>query len=198
MKIIGLTGQSGAGKSAACAVFEKHGIPCVNTDVVYHSLLKHNSPLVCELVRTFGFSISDNAGGIDRKKLAGIVFSFKESLNTLNKITHRHILSVSEDMLKEYEAHGAYAAVIDAPQLFESGFDKKCDITLGITADKETLIKRIISRDNISVSDAEKRLKNQHPKEFFIKNCTYTIENTLGLDELEKAVVSVINEIKEL
>ena len=82
--------------------------------------------------------------------------------------------------------------------IFRSGFDKKCDITLGITADRDTLIQRIISRDKISRSDAEKRLKNQHPKEFFIENCTYTIENTLGLDELEKAVASVINEIKEL
>lgn len=197
MKIIGLTGQSGAGKSEACAFFKKYGIPCVNTDEVYHGLLKRNSLLVCELVRSFGIEISDNAGGINRKALAGIVFSSKEALEKLNKITHKHILSVSEDMLKEYERLGHYAAVIDAPQLFESGFDKKCDVTLGIISNDDILIERIILRDDISRSDAETRLKNQHPKEFFINNCTYTIENTHGLDELEKAVVSIINKLKE-
>ncbi len=196
MKIIGITGQSGAGKSTVCEIFEKHGIPCINTDKVYHSMLCKNSPLVCELVRTFGITITDWAGGVHRPALAKIVFSSKEKLEALNKIAHFHILNRSREMISVYESKGYDTVMVDAPQLFESGFDKECDVTLAVTSEREMLIERIMNRDGISRQAAEKRLDNQYSAEYFKEKCTYVIENRSSLDELEASVKNIIDIVK--
>ncbi len=196
MKIIGITGQSGAGKSTVCKLFAKYGIPCVNTDKVYHSMLCQNSALVCELVREFGLEITDWTGGIHRPTLAKIVFSSKEKLEALNKIAHFHILSRSREMIKQYETEGFDAVAVDASQLFESGFDKECDMTLAVTAERETLVDRIVLRDTISREAAEKRLANQYSADYFKEKCTYVIENSFDTDALEDSVKSIVNIIK--
>ena len=196
MKIIGITGQSGAGKSTVCTLFEKYGIPCVNTDEVYHSMLCKNSPLVCELVRAFGLDITDWKGGIHRPTLAKIVFSSKEKLDMLNKIAHFHILSRSREMIKQYESEGFDTVIVDAPQLFESGFDKECDMTVAVTAERKTLIDRIVTRDGISREAAEKRLENQYPAEYFTQKCTYSIENNFDEGSLETSVKNIVNTVK--
>ena len=196
MKIIGITGQSGAGKSTVCKIFEKHGIPCVNTDEIYHSMLCKNSSLVCELVREFGIEITDWQGGIYRPALAKIVFSSKEKLNRLNKIAHFHILNSSREMISEYESKGCDTVMVDASQLFESGFDKECDITIAVVGEYETLIKRITERDGISRQAAEKRLVNQYSKEYFKEKCTYVIENSSDINALEASVKNIVDVIK--
>lgn len=196
MKIIGITGQSGAGKSTVCESFQKYGIPCIDTDKLYHSMLCKNSPLVCELVRAFGLEITDWAGGIHRPTLAKRVFSSKDDLSRLNTIAHFHILSRSRELIKEYEEQGCDTVAVDASQLFESGFDKECDVTLAVVADRQTLIDRITKRDGISREGAEKRLENQFPKEYFIKKCTYVIENRSDAEALDRAVKNIVNIIK--
>lgn len=196
MKIIGITGQSGAGKSTVCTLFEKYGVPCVNTDEVYHSMLCKNSPLVCELVREFGLEITDWCGGIHRPTLAKIVFSSKEKLEALNKIAHFHILSRSREMIKQYEKEGFGIVLVDASQLFESGFDRECDATIAVTAEKQTLTERIMKRDKISREAAENRLANQYSADYFKERCTYVIENDFDINALESSVKNIVNIIK--
>lgn len=196
MKIIGITGQSGAGKSTVCGLLEKHGIPCINTDKIYHSMLCKNSPLVCELVRAFGIEITDWQGGIYRPALAKIVFSSKESLEKLNTIAHFHILARSREMIEEYRLNGFDTVAVDASQLFESGFDKECDVTLAVTGEREALIKRITERDGISRESAEKRLKNQYSEEYFKEKCTYVIDNRFDFDALEASVKNIVDIVK--
>ena len=133
MRIIGLTGPSGAGKSTLCARFEKLGIPCVNTDDVYHTLTASSSPCLDELKDKFGQAIINKDGSLDRKALSKIVFEGKNSDNNLallNAITHKYVWEKTNEILTQYTDDGKKVAVIDAPALFSSDiFIGACDLS---------------------------------------------------------------------
>lgn len=182
MKIIGLCGSSGSGKGYVSKIFEKYGIPCIDTDKLYREkTIKKGTPCLNELVKEFGTRVLTKDGELDRRKLASIVFEGENSnamLEKLNKITHRYIKLDTEKLLDAYEKEGKIATVIDAPVLFESGFDKMCDITVAVIAPYEIKLGRIILRDEITKEKAEARLKSQMLDDELIKRTTYQIDNS--------------------
>ena len=188
MKVIGLCGGSGAGKGTVCSIFNDFGIKNIDTDKVYHSLISTDSECTIELISAFGNSIYSNPG-IDRKALANIVFSSPEKLNLLNKITHKHILASVRRFISECE--DAPAVIVDAPLLFESGFDKECDLTVCVIADDDVRIKRITARDCISVEKAKARINSQIPNSALIKKCNYAIENNSTESELRTQIAQL-------
>ncbi|MBO7149152.1 MAG: dephospho-CoA kinase, partial [Clostridia bacterium] len=132
---IGLTGPSGAGKGALSEIFEKYGIPCLDTDKVSRLVCAPGEPCTQRLAKEFGSDLVDANGVLNRKSLAERVFSEPgrdEKLKRLNCITHEHILAYADKWLCEKENAGFAAAAIDAPVLFESGYDKKCDYIIGV------------------------------------------------------------------
>ena len=136
-KIIGITGRSGAGKGVACEIFEKYGIPAIDTDAVYHEILSAKGGCTDELATTFGKEILNENGLVERKRLAERVFGKENTpalLHSLNRITHKYIMANTWDIVRVHRAHNARAVLIDAPQLFEAGLEKEVDLTLGIIA----------------------------------------------------------------
>ena len=191
MKMIGLCGGSGAGKGEVCAILQKYGIPAINTDQVYHELLLVDAALKNELVAAFGKHILNDDQSISRKRLAESVFSgtgHTDRLHTLNAITHKYIMAKTWEMVKEFHHRGARAAVIDAPQLFEAGVDRDCDILLGVIAHTHLRIARIIARDGIAQDAAAKRIAAQHDDSFYRSHCHYILENNGDTATLELAV----------
>lgn len=188
MKIIGLTGQTGAGKGCVDAILEKQGIPFVDTDAVYHEILNAGGDCTRELIGAFGRKILGADGKVNRAALAKTVFGHEDSpalLHTLNKITHKYVMSETKKRLTAFSDSGAEAAVIDAPLLFEAGIDTWCDVIIGVLADKETRICRIMARDHLKREDAEKRVNSQHDDRFFKERCTFVLENNGSVEELE-------------
>lgn len=185
MKVVGLCGGSGAGKGTVCAIFKELGIHSIDTDKLYHSLISTDSECTKELVLAFGKEIYANPG-INRQALRSIVFSSEEKLKLLNEITHKHILSSVRELI--HEPMEAPAIIIDAPLLFESGFDKECYLTVCVIADNDVRINRIMKRDNISYDVAKARIDSQIPNTELIKKCDYVIENNSSEDELRKAI----------
>ena len=133
MKVIGLTGPSGR-QGHSRAFTQKHGIPAIDTDRLYRKILIPPSPCLDDLKATFGDSIIRPDGTLDRKALAAIVFSDKAKLSLLNSVTHKYILARVKKRIAYRARRGERAVIVDAPALFESGFDAKCDITITITA----------------------------------------------------------------
>ena len=196
-KIIGLTGRSGAGKGAVCGLFQKHGIPAVDTDAVYHGILTEKGACTDELVAAFGCEILDENGLVARPKLASRVFGKENTpalLHSLNCITHKYIMAKTWDLVQVHRQNGVRAVLIDAPQLFEAGVDRDCDLTLGVIAPDELCIERIMERDGISRESAEKRLAAQHDNTYFRKNCTAVIENTGTQAELEARICQILDD----
>lgn len=181
MLTVGLCGGSGSGKTLAQEAFLAAGIPCLDTDALYHDMLSSDSSLSHSLIGHFGKEVGDGAGGIDRRALASLVFEAGEvgraRLFDLNRITHGEILGECRRWLAQREADGAFAAVINAPLLFESGFHKECDLTVAILAPRDKRIERIVARDKITREEAARRVDAQLDDAFLIENTDFQIRN---------------------
>lgn len=194
MRIIGITGGSGSGKTSVLRMLEKRGLYAVDADAVYHGLLERNADLARELSGRFPGVEKD--GKIDRAKLARIVFSDPLELHALNSIAHVHVLKELRRMLREAAAQGVKAAAVDAAALFESGFDRECDCTVGVIAPRGLRIKRIAERDGLSEADARKRVDAQKNDDFYRGRCTFVLENAGNLEALEAMIPEILEKIK--
>lgn len=177
MVVIGLTGGSGVGKGFVSELFLQRGIPALDTDKVSRAVCEKGSPCLMELVSRFGEEILLPDGSYHRKKMGEIVYSDPGKRELLNEISHRYILSSCREWLEEKESEGYPAAIIDAPLLYESGFDRECDVIVAVTADRETRISRIIGRDGISREIAEKRIDAQLDTAFYLLRGNFLIYN---------------------
>ena len=190
MLIVGLTGPSGAGKGMIASLFARFGVPSIDTDGVYHDLLIPPSACLEELKEAFGSEILSSDGTLDRGALASLVFSrgYEQNLATLNRIAHRHILEKTKDLLASYEAEGIPAVLVDAPQLFESGFDRECGFILSVLALFDLRLARVMARDGLSEERARARLEASHTDEFFRERSDAVIINNGSIDSLESEV----------
>ena len=194
MLIVGLTGPSGAGKSGVCRIFERYGVPCIDTDAVYHKLLTPPSACLDELVSRFGTSILNADGTLDRKALSSLVFTPKnqEALKELNRIAHRHILSDVRRQCDTLRQGGCPVVLVDAPQLYESGFDGECDLVVAVVAPYDVCVARIIARDGITRERAEARLQAQNSIDYFQSHADVIIENHGRIEDVESDVLALV------
>ena len=191
---IGVCGSSGSGKGYICKLFSTYGYKWIDTDKVYRDLATPKSECVKELKEYFGNTILNSDGSLNRKELSKCVFegeNAKENLDTLNKITHFHIRKETERIIMESEQNGYKGVLVDAPVLFESGFDKMCDATICVTAPTSLKLERIIKRDNISMEKALFRISSQLSDDELREKCTYEIDNSEGAN-IEEQIASII------
>ena len=198
MKIIGLTGGSGAGKGEVCKAFLSFGIESIDTDKISRDVTKKGGACLDELIENFSGAILTEYGELNRKKLAEIAFSSRENLDKLNKITHKHILNECKRIILDMQNAGRTALIIDAPLLFESGFDKNCDIIISVIADLNKRIDRIIKRDNITEQQARARIENQKNDGFFIGNSDHIIYNNSDCADIYIQVSKIYRIIFEI
>ncbi len=177
MLIIGLTGQTGAGKSTVSEILEKYGCYHIDADKVAHDILENDKEVQEKLKERFGEDITDTDGKINRKILAARAFSDNESTLSLNAITHPAVNNEIQNIILKQKKYGTKAVIIDAIALFESGEAKICDYTVAVTAPRETRLERIIARDGISLSRANERINAQKDESFFTLNADYIINN---------------------
>ncbi|MBE6600124.1 MAG: dephospho-CoA kinase [Ruminococcaceae bacterium] len=196
LKIIGLTGPSGSGKSLFCKLLSDRGAKTIDADKVYHSLLVPPSPCLDKLEKRFGSGIIRADGTLDREVLASIVFASgaEGELEALNEITLGTVIEKIKSMISELDPVTP-AVVVDAPTLFESGFDRDCDLTVALIADRETRLMRIIERDGIERSKAEARINAQKNDEFYLENCDIVIYNDENIGNLDAAAKKVLSEV---
>ena len=166
---VGLTGPTGAGKSYVCEIFRQKGFKIIDCDKIAHELTAKNAPILAELANEFGEDIVKN-GELDRKLLASRAFDTKEHTKKLNSILHPAIAEKCKE-----EAQGL--TVLDASQLFEANMQNDCYKVIGVLADEDVRIKRIIARDNITEQQAKLRMSAQFDNDYFIDNCDYIIYN---------------------
>ncbi|MHB1151453.1 MAG: dephospho-CoA kinase [Eubacteriales bacterium] len=195
MYTIGLTGSMGAGKSYAAAVFGEFGIQSIDTDMVSRQVTRPGTPCLEELRLYFGDNIITGDGTLDRSELAKIAFADQENTAILNKITHKHILAECRKWLHLREAEGQFAAVVQAPLLYESGFNYYCDYVVAVLCDTATKLRRIYNRDGIDEQAALARLSKQHDDRYFYNRADFTINNNNG-ENIRLQIDLIIQQIK--
>lgn len=189
MKIIGITGSSGSGKSTVCEILnEKYNVKIIDADKIAKELLTSGTEYFNDVISKFGREITDDVGEIDRKKLADLIYNDDKKREMLNNSTFYYV--VKEIKLRAKEANNV-DIIIDAPLLFESKLDDICNFTIGVIAKESVQIERIIKRDSISKEQACKRLKAQQTNNFYMSKCTEIIENNNEYIETEKQIEEI-------
>ena len=190
MKIIGITGNSGSGKSTISKLISKnYEAKIIDADKIAKEMTKNNGEYLQAIRQAFGNDVIKN-NELDRKKLADIVFLNKAEKEKLDGLTFKYVV---EEIKKELEANqnlDYQYIILDVPLLFESKLDKLCDYTIGVIAPQTEKIKRICKRDKLSKEKALQRLNSQPNDEFFTKNCNTVINN-----ENKEETIKMVNEI---
>lgn len=190
MKIIGVTGTSGAGKTTICKILkEKYNAYIIDADEIAKKLSKKGNMYLQSIVEYFGPDILDNNGELKRKELANIIYKNTEKRNNLNHLTFIYVVQEIKEKINQLKDEKLI--VIDAPLLFESNLDKSCDFVIGVIANKMQKIERICKRDNITEEMAKKRLEIQITEEEIRKRANYIIENIDNLERLEKEIKKI-------
>ena len=195
-RIIGLTGQSGAGKSTASRLLEDNGFTVINADWLVSKIYQSNSPCLKTIAAVFGDDIIKPDGIPDRKLLAERAFSSKAQTALLSSIVHPFVTAELFSELKKAAQSGISEVIYDAPQLFESNTDVICDKIISVVADESVRLRRICSRDNITTGAALLRMNAQLSEEFFRDNSDYVLENNSDLDALNTQILRLIGKLK--
>lgn len=193
LRVVGISGGTGCGKTTALKELEKLGALVIDCDAVYHELLKSDVKLLEDIEHRFAGTVTD--GRLDRKKLGETVFTDADAMADLNAITHGHIRREVQKRLEDWAMQGGFLAAIDAIALKESGIAEQCDITVAVLADEKLRLERIMKRDGISEQYAKKRIAAQKPDEYFEENFDYVLKNNGTQAEFIKECEKLYREV---
>lgn len=195
--VVGLTGQTGAGKTTVCKVFSENGFSVINADHISRLVMEKGQPCLAEICEFFGKDILLENGNLDRPKLAGLVFTDKKKLELLNSITYPYITAEILKMIRKLSAEGKKLILLDAPTLFESRADDFCELIISVISREEFRAERIMKRDNISRESAQYRIDSQLKEEFFRTHSDFIIKNNSDIDNLFAVATEVTDKIKD-
>ena len=193
MKVIGLTGGTGSGKSVVSKSLLAAGAVIVDADRIAHEIILKGEPAYHEIIEYYGTGILDVEGNIIRKKLGEIVFNDKEKLTFLNQCTHKYITAeVKRQIAEAKEAGTAKAIIVDAPLLLEAKLETVCDLVWVVYAEPEVRAQRVMARDGITYELAKARIANQKSWEEYRAAADAVIDNSKDLVHLEKQLDEIL------
>ncbi len=184
MKVIGLTGGIGSGKSTVSQFLAELGAVILDADRVGHEALKPDTEVWREVVAAFGRQVLTPGGNIDRAKLGEIVFGKPESLSRLNQIMHPRMFDMVKAQLEGYRQQGAEVVVLEAPLLIEAGWTSLVDEVWVTVASEATVLRRLKERIGLSQAESLARIRSQLSSEERTKHADVIINNDGDLDEL--------------
>ena len=195
MRIIGLTGGTGSGKSEAARRFEDRNIPAIDADEIGHEVIAPGGQTVDTVVAAFGEDILTD-GIIDRVKLGARVFDDPEALRRLNALVHPWIGVVIAQRCSEYAQAGRTVAIVDAALLAERGRREEwLDGLILVTAKQAIRQQRLVQYRGMTPDQALQRIQAQTSPETKIPLADWIIENNGGIDELHRRVDEVAAQI---
>lgn len=199
MKVIGVTGGIGSGKSTVARILQDLGARIVDADKIARRIVVKGGKPLQDLVAFFGDEILDANGELNRKKLADIVFNKPEKLLALNRITHGYI---ADEIIRAVSClkkdNAADIIVIDAPIPIEHGFIDQSDEIWVVTAGRETRVSRIMERSGFTREEAEERIDMQKSDDAYLGLADEVIVNEGSIEELENNVAKLFVKIKGL
>lgn len=186
MKVIGLTGGIGSGKSTVARMFQELGVPVYIADDEAKKLMNEDKEVRTKIIKLFGDE-AYNGSGLNRKFIASKVFDDKELLEKLNSVVHP---AVAKHFEKWKVQQKAQYVIYEAAILFEKGGYKKCDYNILVTAPVNLRIERILLRDKVTVEEIQARMNNQWPDEKKEKMADVVLRN-IDLSETKKDVLQI-------
>ena len=196
LKYFGLTGPSGAGKGTVARILRKLGYTVLDTDEIYHGLLVPPSTCLDALFQAFGTQYRKADGTLDRKALGAHVYGDPQELAKLNAITHTHIRDKVLEISERTAPHKRNAVFLDAPSLLDSPVSWPTCGILTILADRDVRTSRIMARDGITRTEAERRIDSQHDDAFYVDRSDAVIRN--DGDDLDRAMAELAGPLRQI
>ncbi len=191
---IGLTGGIASGKSVVRRVFERAGIPMLDADRLTHDFLAPGGELVEAVVCEFG-DVRDSAGGVDRAKLGGIVFSDPAARERLNRIVHPEVRRAIREFLEQRSAEGAAAAGVEAALMVETGSAKTYDRLVVAHCPPEQQVERLLARSSLTEAEARARIAAQMPVAAKMAAADDLVDTSGSLPETEERARRLADEL---
>ncbi len=188
MKVIGLTGGIGSGKSTVSGFLAELGAVIIDADKVGHELLKPDTEIWQQIVAAFGKQILTPGGEISRKKLASLVFGSPRRLELLNQLMHPEMKKAVKAQLLEYRRQGASVVVLEAPLLVEADWTELVDEVWVTIASESTVLERLEQQTGLSRKESLARIRSQLPARERAKHADVVLNTELSLDELRAKV----------
>lgn len=193
MKIIGLTGSIGMGKSTTAQMFADLGCPIFDADAAVHKMYIKGGRAFPLIRAVFPDAIKEDA--VDRKTLGDHMRADPLNLKVLESFIHPWVGEARSQFLVEAEASGAKAAIFDVPLLFETGGDKKVDATVVVTVPPEVQRTRVMSRPGMTEDLFKMILSKQMPDAEKRRRADYIISTAEGLEAARQTVKKTLSEI---
>ncbi len=197
MKVIGLTGGIGSGKSTVSRLLGEMGAVLIDADKVGHEAYQPGTETWKELVAAFGDEIVAPDRTIDRKKLGAIVFAAPEELTRLNRIVHPRMFNMMKDRIEKYRQQGVKVVVIEAAILFEANWTSLVDEVWVTVASEATVVQRAIERTGLPEDQIRARIRSQLSNEERIKKADVVITNDGDVKELRVKVEALWKKLQE-
>ncbi|HWR43748.1 dephospho-CoA kinase [Sporomusa sp.] len=197
MYLIGLTGGIASGKSTVSKILSELGAFIIDADKLSHEITKPGKPAWREIVATFGETITDINGQINRKRLGQIVFADAEARAQLEQITHPRIDEEVMTAITDAQKQGYEILVLDAPLLIEVGWYTRVNAVWVVFVDEKTQIVRLMMRDNSNYEDAMSRIRAQLSLHEKLKYADVVINNSKTIENTKKQVLKFWCEISD-
>ena len=188
MRVIGLTGGIGSGKTTVARLLKELGAVVMDADKIGHELLEPGGQAYQAVADAFGKQVLETSGQIDRRKLAEVVFDSPSALAYLNRIMHPLIGDVVRSRMEQYQGQGVEVVVIEAPLLIEARWTSMVDEVWVTVAPEGVVLERLEQGMGLSREEAEARIRSQLPQTERVKHATAVIDTDCSLDELEAGV----------
>lgn len=193
--VVGITGQSGSGKTLVGSLLAQYGFHVIDADIVSRKVVEPGSALLTELAKTFGNNIILPNGQLNRGRLAEIVFNDESKKQQMEDIMFPSIVNEIKNQIRTLQSHGSPAIFLDAPTLFESGADNLCHKIITVIAPRELRFQRLLARDSITPEQVEARIKSQKDDDYYISRSDYVIENIAKPHQLESRVLDILQDL---
>ena len=198
MKIIGLTGGIGSGKSTVARSLQEHGFPIVDADLIAREIVEPGQPALAELAKEFGEDILNADGSLDRGLLASRAFTTKDTTQRLNDITHPRINQRTQELFDEARENGAEAVIYDMPLLIDKGLHKDMDATIVVHAAEHVRLERLTTKRGLDIDDVRRRINAQIDDETRKQHADILLDNNGTEEDLTQQIAQAVDKIKQL
>lgn len=190
--VIGLTGGIASGKSTVSNMLKEMNITVIDADVEARLAVEKGEPAYQKIVAEFGDDILLDTEEIDRVKLGSIIFHNAEKRQLLNSIVHPEVRKRMNDQVEAARVRGEQVIVLDIPLLFESKLTYMVEKTILVYVDRDIQLKRLMERNDLSMENAEARIKSQMPLSEKVALADAVINNNGSITETKKQVIEVL------
>lgn len=190
IRVVGLTGMSGAGKSTVSRVFGEHGYDIVDCDKICREIAGRED-FLREVSEKISPRLITPEGKLDRRLTAELIFGDERKREQYNRLIYPYVTYEIIEQIKR-----SRRVLLDAPTLFEARLEGICTHIIAVVADREVCVRRIALRDNISEDAARARLSAQHSAAFFKENCNFCIENNGSREQLVEAAEKITEQLE--